>query len=173
VDRFQKDFAAKGIQIENQIPDSLPLMFVEKPKFYRLFELLLKDELASLPPGGRVVFSGSLIDGQSEDRRQIQVQITDNGPGLPKEALRLVFDPFVVRSDTPMEYGIHLMACFFIVHHHGGKIDARSEAGQGTTFTLRLPLNPNQASVTAQNETDFLQKVLLSDSLWEKLISAD
>jgi signal transduction histidine kinase len=92
---------------------------------------------------------------------------------MPREALRLVFDPFVVRSDTPMEYGIHLMACFFIVHHHGGRIEARSENGQGTTFTLRLPLNPNQASVISQNETDFLQKVLLSDALWEKLISAE
>ena len=67
-------------------------------------------------------------------------------PGLPKEALRLVFDPFVVRSDSPMEYGIHLMACYFIVHHHGGRIEARSEAGQGTTFTLRLPVNPTRPS---------------------------
>jgi signal transduction histidine kinase len=101
------------------------------------------------------------------------MQISDNGPGMPKEALRLVFDPFVVRSDSPMEYGIHLMACYFIVHHHGGRIDAKSEAGQGTTFTLRLPLNPSQAPVITQNETDFLQKVLLSDTLWEKLISAE
>ncbi len=64
------------------------------------------------------------------------MQVSDNGPGLPKEALRLVFDPFVVRSDSPMEYGIHLMACYFIVHHHGGRIDAKSEEGRGTTFTL-------------------------------------
>ena len=173
IERFRNELAAKTIQVENRIPDSLPLMLVEKPKFYRLFELLLKDELATLPAGGRVVFSASLVNGHSAEKRQIQVQITDNGPGLPKEALRLVFDPFVVRSDTPMEYGIHLMACFFIVHHHGGRIDARSEAGQGTTFTLRLPLNPNQAAVVSQNETDFLQKVLLSDTLWEKLISTE
>jgi two-component system probable response regulator PhcQ len=171
--RFQNEFAAKGLHVENRIPDSLPSIFVEKPKFYRLFELLLKDELASLPSGGRVVFTARLLNGLASDKPQIQVQLTDDGPGLPKEALRLVFDPFVVRSDTPIEYGIHLMACFFIVHHHGGRIDARSEAGQGTTFTLRLPLNPNEASVISQNETEFLQKVLLSDALWEKLISAE
>ena len=40
--------------------------------------------------------------------------------GCQKEALRLVFDPFMIRSDTPLEYGIHLMGCFFIAHHHAG-----------------------------------------------------
>ena len=100
------------------------------------------------------------------------MQVSDNGPGLPKEALRLVFDPFVVRSDSPMEYGIHLMACYFIVHHHGGRIEARSEDGRGTTFTMRLPVDPNLAPA-AEDDTDFLRKVLLNDTLWEKLISAD
>ena len=103
----------------------------------------------------------------------MQVQVSDNGPGLPKEALRLVFDPFVVRSDSPMEYGIHLMACYFIVHHHGGRIEARSESGQGTTFTIRLPVNPSQVPSALQSDTDFLQKALLSDTLWERLISSD
>jgi len=72
-----------------------------------------------------------------------------------------------------MEYGIHLMACFFIVHHHGGRIDARSEGNQGTTFTMRLPINPSLAVPPAQDETDLLQKVLLNDALWDKLISSD
>jgi len=71
-----------------------------------------------------------------------------------------------------MEYGIHLMACFFIVHHHGGKIEARSENGRGTIFTIRLPIDPNQA-VPSAPDTDFLRKVLLNDSLWEKLISSE
>jgi len=170
-------FAAKNILVDNQVPDSLPALNVDKPKFYRLFELLLKDELASLPAGSRITLSASLLtpplrtEGRG-DNQQIQVQLSDNGPGLPKEALRLVFDPFVVRSDSPMEYGIHLMACYFIVHHHGGRIDARSDEGQGTTFTLRLPLQPSLAPA-AREEQDFLQKVLLSETLWEKLISSD
>jgi signal transduction histidine kinase len=145
---------------------------VDKPKFYRLFELLLKDEIASLHNGSRIILSAKVLNSSPADKQEIQVQITDNGPGLPKEALRLVFDPFVVRTDSPVEYGIHLMACYFIVHHHGGRIDARSDEGQGTTFTLRLMVNPDQA-LPSQHEQEFLQKVLLSDSLWEKLISSD
>ena len=125
-----------------------------------------------MPAGSRITLSASLLNAARADNQQIQVQLSDNGPGLPKEALRLVFDPFVVRSDSPMEYGIHLMACYFIVHHHGGRIDARSDEGQGTTFTLRLPLQPSLAP-PAREEQDFLQKVLLSETLWEKLISSD
>lgn len=172
--QLRPSFAEKQIQFENRIPADLPVLNVDKPKFYRLFDLLLKDELASLPPGTGVVFTAETAsNGAGPEKQQVKIQLTDNGPGLPQEALRIVFDPFVVRSDTPMEYGIHLMACFFIVHHHGGRIEARNNTGQpGTTFTLRLPVNPAQ-SVPARPEHDFLQKVLLSDSLWEKLISSE
>ena len=164
--------ASRNIQVDNQIPESLPLLNVDKPKFYRLFNLLLKDEIASLPAGSRVTMSAAPLESSRASNPEIQVVISDNGPGLPKEALRLVFDPFVVRSDSPMEYGIHLMACYFIVHHHGGRIDAHSAPDEGTTFTLRLPVNPAQAPA-AQNENDFLQKVLLSDTLWDKLIRSE
>jgi two-component system, probable response regulator PhcQ len=172
IDGLQGSLAARNIQVDNRIPESLPALSVDKPKFYRLFDLLLKDEIANLPPGSRLTLTAAPVRGAPADRQEIQVELSDNGPGLPKEALRLVFDPFVVRSDSPTEYGIHLMACYFIVHHHGGRIDARSEPGRGTTFTLRLPVNPSQVP-PEQDEQEFLQKVLLSETLWEKLISSD
>jgi two-component system probable response regulator PhcQ len=172
IQQHKESLSAKKLQVDNQIPDSLPRLNVDKLKFYRLFDLLLKDEIASLPDGSRITLRASLLNG-APDNQEIQVQVTDNGPGLPKEALRLVFDPFVVRSDSPMEYGIHLMACYFIVHHHGGRIDARSEGGVGTTFTLRLPLNPSQTIAPPQDEQDFLHKVLLNESIWERLITTE
>jgi two-component system, probable response regulator PhcQ len=167
---FEDQFAARRIQVDNQIPDSLPALQADEPKFSRLFELLLKDELASLPAGSRVTLTAELK--KDAPKPEILVRISDNGPGLPQEALRVVFDPFVVRSDTPSEYGIHLMACFFIVYHHGGKIDAKSQPGRGTTFTICLPLNPEHAA-PLPSEQDFLQKVLLNEELWEKLISSE
>ena len=155
--------------MDNQISAELPELNVDKPKFFRLFELLLKDELASLPPGSRVTLTAELHNGG--DKPEIHVQISDNGPGLPEEALRLLFDPFVVRGDTPAEYGIHLMACFFIVYHHGGKIEAKSSKGHGTTFILRLPLHP-EGTVPEGNQS-LMQKSLLNEGLWEKLISSE
>ncbi len=170
--RLQSGLALKKIEVQNQISTSLPTLNVDEPKFRRLFELLLRDELASLPEGSRITLSAKVADEVQTEPQAIEVQVSDNGPGLPQEALRLVFDPFVVRNDSPMEYGIHLMACYFIVHHHGGRIDATSEQGRGTTFTLRLPLNPDQAQ-PRQTEEEFLHKVLLSDRLWERLISSE
>jgi two-component system probable response regulator PhcQ len=173
VAQLKVGFDAKNIQVENKISDTLPVLHVDKPKIYRLFELLLKDEIASLPAGSRITLSATAEPGKISDHSHIEIQVNDNGPGLPKEALRLVFDPFVVRSDSPMEYGIHLMACYFIVHHHGGHINAQSENGHGTIFTIRLPINPTLAAAPQKSDTDFIQKVLLNDSLWEKLISSE
>ncbi|HLX72264.1 MAG TPA: ATP-binding protein, partial [Verrucomicrobiae bacterium] len=170
--QLKDGFDAKGIEVENRISANLPVLHVDKPKIYRLFELLFKDEIASLPAGSRITLSAKIETGKTEPQ-SIEIEVSDNGPGLPKEALRLVFDPFVVRSDSPMEYGIHLMACYFIVHHHGGRINARSENGHGTTFTIRLPLNPTNTATQQKTDTEFLQKVILNDSLWEKLISSE
>ncbi len=172
VTQLRDGFAARKIEVDNQVQTSLPALNVDRPKFYRLFELLLRDEIASLPVGSRVTLTARLLNDAPPDKQAILVQLADNGPGLPKEALRLLFDPFVVRNDSPMEYGIHLMACYFIVHHHGGRIDAASEEGRGTTFTLHLPLNPDQAQ-SPQDEDEFLHKVLLSETLWERLISSE
>lgn len=160
---------AKNIEVAVNVPATVPMLMVDKPKFVRLFELLLRDEAVTLPAGSRIDVSarGETVDG----KESVIIEVSDNGPGLPKEALRLIFDPFVVRSDSPLEYGINLMACYFIVHHHSGRIEARSAEGQGTTFTLRLPCNPNQGGLVHQNE-EFLHKVLLNETVWDKMLAA-
>ena len=165
-------FAAKNIEVQCQVPESLPWMTVDKFKFYRLFELLLKDELVSLPAGSQINLTAEAVAGSTPGQATIVVRVRDNGPGLPQEALRLIFDPFVVRSDSPMEYGINLMACYFIVHHHSGKIEAQSEPGQGTLFTLRFPTSPEQSPACQESEA-FLEKVFLNDTVWEKLLASD
>jgi two-component system probable response regulator PhcQ len=167
VEMFRGQFAARKIEVENKIPASLPALRADRPKFQRLFELLLKDELAMLPAGSKISLSAELSGGA---KPEIVFRLADNGPGLPQEALSVVFDPFVVRGGVQSEYGINLMACFFIVHHHGGKIDAQSQPGRGTTFTVRLPLQPERAA-SSPDETEFLQKALLNEGLWNKLIT--
>lgn len=170
-DKLQAEFAAQRLTLALEIPETLPELRVDRPRFNRLFELLFKDELASLSPDSRITVSAHPLNGDASGKAQVEITVSDNGPGLPAEALRLVFDPFVLRADSPAEFGINLMACYFIVHHHGGTIQATSNPAQGTTFTIRLPLDPAKA-VTAPDEAAFLQKAVLNDELWRKLAAA-
>jgi two-component system probable response regulator PhcQ len=154
--------AAQKIVIENLIPENLPVVTAERAKFHRLFELLLKEELASLPPGSKITFTAETINHSVQP--EIRLLISDNGPGLSADKLQCLFDPFMVRADAPSEYGIHLMGCFFIVHHHGGRIEASSEEGKGTTFTLHLPISP--ANSMEELNQGILQKSRLAEQIW-------
>src|SRR5215472_3770884 len=75
IEALQAEFVAKNIQIKNEVPESLPAMKVDKPKFYRLFELLFKDELATLPPGTEVSVKAELSNGTG--RPGVLVQVSD------------------------------------------------------------------------------------------------
>jgi signal transduction histidine kinase len=152
---------AKRIEVTNLVPDDLPLLTGDRAKLQRLLELVLREELANLPEGAHVTFSAEVVKA---DVPEIRLEIKDDGPGLPQEALQFLFDPFMVRTDSPSEYGIHLMACFFIVHHHGGRIQAASDPGKGTVFTIHLPLKPDR-SLTGLNQ-GLLQQSRLAEQVW-------
>ncbi len=165
-------FAKKNVRLDNQVPDSLPPLAVDKDQFTRLFELLLKDEVVSLPPDLKITVSAAICSDTARGRSEVHIEVRDNGPGLPQESLRVLFDPFAPRSDCPAEYGINLMACYFIVHQHGGKIEATSEQGRGTTFRLCFPTDPNTAPLVEENP-EFLQKVLANDAAWARIRLAE
>ena len=163
---MQSAFATRRIEVENQIPENLPAIRVDGPKFNRLFELLLKDELAMLPAGSRIRLGAE--EATAAGRPSVAIRLTDNGPALPKDALRVVLDPFT--GGAASEYGINLMACFFIAHHHGGTIEAESLPGGGNTFMIRLPLQPEPTG-NSSGDTQFLKKAMLNEQLWDKLIT--
>ena len=70
----------------------------------------------------------------------------------------------------PMEYGINLMACYFIVYHLGGRVEVQNEENQGASFKLIFPRRPKPDSPAKEEET-FIAKVLMNDALWERLIT--
>jgi two-component system, probable response regulator PhcQ len=166
--KVEGKLAARKIQIQNHIPADLPALKVDGVQFNRLFELLLEDEANSLPEGSRIQLSAQAV-GPAQGPLEIQIGLADNGPGLSSESLQSVFDPFFTRSNNPQDFGLHLMTCFFIVYHHGGKIEA-SSTDQGTVFTLRIPINP-LLKVLPSDDKEFLHRVLLNESLWERLLA--
>jgi two-component system probable response regulator PhcQ len=170
LDRLRGSLETKGITVVSQIPSGLPSLEVDRAKFLRLFDLLLRDEIIYLPAGSRVSVSACQVPGDGNQGPEVQVEIRDNGPGLPQEVLRSVFDPFFLESSDEQEFGINLMACYFIVYHHGGRMAARSQEGGGSVFTLTFPTRPEVPSAVEEEGT-FLNRVLMNDTLWEKLLA--
>jgi signal transduction histidine kinase len=79
------------------------------------------------------------------DAGQAVVHVADNGPGIPAEKLPHVFKPFVSTKGKGM--GLGLAICREIVEAHAGRIEVESAVGEGTTFTVRLPLYGDGVSV--------------------------
>jgi len=165
LEKLQEGFNKKKIQIQQRIGDHLPAMTVDKRRFYRIFELLLKDEISSLPEGSCITLDAEL----SEDQEYITIRIMDNGPDIPVDVLRSVFDPFFVRSGQPQEFGIYLMACYFMVYHHGGSMEVRTGKMEGNTFIVSLPLHPKEVSSKEKDQT-FFNDLLVNESLWNKVL---
>lgn len=166
VEKLKGSLLQNGITVVNRIPDGLPTLTVEPDRFQRLFDLLLKGQIISLPPGSQIFLNARL--GSAEEQ-ELEVEVSDDGPGLPIEALRSVFDPFSLRIADHQEFGINLMACYFITYHHGGRIAVQNQ-GEGVTITLNFPLRPKMVS-SADEEEAFISKVLINDAFWERVIT--
>ena len=73
-----------------------------------------------------------------------EVRVADNGPGIAPENLQRIFQPFVSTKGKGM--GLGLAICRDIVEGHGGRLEVESTPGEGTTFTISLPLYSEAAA---------------------------
>ena len=81
------------------------------------------------------------IRTQSIEENRVQIQIIDNGPGIPRAVLDRIFDPFYTTKPIGQGTGLGLSISYqIIVEKHGGTLECFSEPGQGTEFRIRLPL---------------------------------
>lgn len=72
----------------------------------------------------------------------VELLVTDTGCGIPEENLSRIFDPFFTTKEVGKGTGLGLNLVYNIVKKHNGTIDVESVVGKGTTFIVRLPINP-------------------------------
>ena len=71
--------------------------------------------------------------------REVELEVRDNGPGIPESAMDRVFDPFFTTRGPDEGTGLGLSIAFDIAREHGGALEVSSQPGQGASFVLRLP----------------------------------
>jgi two-component system sensor histidine kinase AtoS len=94
------------------------------------FANLLQNAVEAMPEGGTIVIEARMD-------RQVKVVIRDTGTGIPADQIKKVFLPFFTTKDRGVGLGLALV--HKIVLSHGGRVEAESREGQGTTFTVTLP----------------------------------
>lgn len=77
---------------------------------------------------------------EAEAARAIEIEVRDSGIGIHDRDLERIFDPYFTTKDAGR--GLGLSVCLSVAHEHDGTIAARSEPGEGSTFTVRLPAAP-------------------------------
>jgi two-component system NtrC family sensor kinase len=95
-------------------------------------------------PDGRIV-----VTTRREGTAAVAIEVSDNGRGIAPEVLPRIFDPFFTTKDVGKGTGLGLSIAYKIVSAHGGRIDVRTQPGDGTTFTVTLPMEPPAEAVAA------------------------
>ncbi|QXI29925.1 sensor histidine kinase [Pseudomonas vanderleydeniana] len=84
-----------------------------------------------------------------------EIQVEDNGIGMPENIRKRTFEPFFTTKEIGQGTGLGLSVSYFIItNNHKGQMEVQSTPGQGTCFTLRLPLASNQALLPELNKTE-------------------
>lgn len=171
ISRHTPTISARRFIVENRVSELLPSMTVDLLQFERMLDLLIRDELASLPDGSHLTFSATHQPGSAAEPESVLLELADDGPSQPSEVIKNLFDPFVLRRDCPQEFGINLMGVYFIAHYHGGRIEAEPAGDRGTLFRLTLPVHCEGAPLKP-DEPQLLERARQNERQWEQLKAA-
>ncbi len=126
-----------NIQVTMQLAPDLPATIADSGQLQQVFlNIILNAETEMMLAHGK----GTLVIKTEPIDNTIRVSFKDDGPGIPKENLERVFDPFFTTREVGDGTGLGLSVCHGIMAEHGGRIHAESELGKGATFIVELPI---------------------------------
>jgi two-component system NtrC family sensor kinase len=124
----------QNIKIVKNLDRLLPLIELDRNKIQQVLWNLMLNSCDAMPKGGTMTINSRL----AEDGHYVEVEFIDTGVGIPKENLSRLFDPFFTTKSSGT--GLGLAVSYGIIEQHSGKIEVKSEVGQGSVFTLKFPL---------------------------------
>ncbi len=120
------------VTLSLSLSDSCRIIRADENKFIQALVNLCTNAFHAMPEGG-VLGLATAAKGDA-----MEITVTDTGTGIPEANLDKIFQPFFTSKATGLGFGLSIVQR--IVESHGGQIACRSTIGEGTTFTIRLPL---------------------------------
>jgi two-component system NtrC family sensor kinase len=131
----EKETQPRGIELRRDYQEDLPVILSDPPLLRQVALNLLNNARQALDGPGFIILRTRRL-GPGE----VAWSVHDSGPGIPAEIQDKIFDPFFTTKPPGEGTGLGLALCYNIVHKLGGRIEVESRPGEGTTFTVRLPL---------------------------------
>jgi signal transduction histidine kinase len=138
IDLLSVQLKERGLETYiKQIPADAAVVFVDRNQIERVFINLIGNAIKFTPPKGKITVSAHKAD------KEVQLDITDTGCGIPEQAKEAIFEEFY-RVDNPINEqvkgtGLGLALVKHIIEAHGGRIWVKSKEGAGSTFSFTLP----------------------------------
>ncbi len=156
----------KQIQIQSQLDDCLPLVLGDPGQVGQVvMNLCINAGDAMAERGGRLLVEtrhapldererALLLEDGGEHDDYLCLRVSDTGVGMPEEVLAQVFDPFFTTKSKKGGTGLGLSIVYGIVSNHGGDILAESVPGQGSSFSVYLPVYRGEAMEEEEEQDD-------------------
>jgi signal transduction histidine kinase len=134
------DLAARPDQARllRAVAADLPQVWLDRDLMERVLTNLVTNAIKYTPPSGEIRLNARLV----HDGHGVELSVSDSGQGIPPEAHAHIFERFYQASDGDRRLGtgLGLYFCRLAVEAHGGSIAVQSALGQGSTFTILLPI---------------------------------
>ncbi|MEK6679513.1 MAG: ATP-binding protein [Nitrospirota bacterium] len=138
-----------GITIDRKYDKSLPAIKVDGEHMKQVLLNLLINAIDAVNGNGRISIATRKVkhllspSGMIGEKEYLQIEITDNGAGIPEESIERIFNPFYTTKHASKERegtGLGLSIVQEIITEHHGFVQVRSELGKGSSFLVNLPV---------------------------------
>ena len=136
IDFLENDARYRNIDIQTNYAPDLPLTTTDQAQLQQVFLNIINNAIDAIGKDGEITINTRPI----KQTNRISIEVSDTGPGIPKEVLQKIFDPFFTTKEVGKGTGLGLSISYSIIEKLGGRIMVASEEGKGTTFTIYLPV---------------------------------
>lgn len=136
VDFLENESRYRNIDVQIDPQPDLPEITSDSSQLQQVFLNIINNAIDAIGKNGEIHIKTTFLAKSNEAK----IEITDNGPGIPKENMNKIFDPFYTTKEVGKGTGLGLSIVYSIIEKLGGRIMVASEIGLGTTFTIYLPI---------------------------------
>jgi signal transduction histidine kinase len=137
----EKDLSKHRIHVDKRF-HGRPRALVVPSQIEQVLLNLIINARQAMPRGGHL----RLEVRENVEQALVEIKVGDTGSGIPPERLRMIFEPFFTTKEPDSDghggTGLGLSVCRQIIEQHQGRIRVESLVGKGSTFTLKLPIQP-------------------------------